>query len=63
LELRGQLELCGDTPNPFHPPPREDTPRISLCEHEHDLQELASDISVNNKIWGEINYNNVMPAL
>jgi len=50
----------GDTPNPFHPPPREDTPQISLCEHEQDLLELASDISVNNKIWGEINYNNVL---
>jgi len=50
----------GDTPNPFHPPPRQDTPRISLCEHEQDLQELASDISDNNKIRGEINYNNLL---
>jgi len=31
----------GVTPNPFHPPPGEDTPQFWLLKHVQDLHELT----------------------
>jgi len=48
----------GVTPNPFHTPLGEDTPRFWLPEHVQDLHELTWDMPLNTTNWGQYGYKN-----